>query len=220
MRVLGFDAATAACSAALIEDGRILAQEAVAMQHGHAETLVPMIMRVMGGRPFAKLDAIGVTRGPGGFTGIRVALATARGLGLAAARPVIGVTTFAAFARTAALPPGAAKLLVLVESKRRDLYAQLFDQALRPLAEPAALLPEDLPAYAGEGPLALAGDGALRAAPSFGAAAALAAGPSHPDAAAVAALAAEALAALGPPPAPPSALYLRAPDVTLPKARR
>jgi tRNA threonylcarbamoyladenosine biosynthesis protein TsaB len=220
MRILGFDAATAACSAALIEDGRILAQEAVAMEHGHAEALVPMIMGVMGGRPFAELAAIGVTRGPGGFTGIRVALACARGLGLAAARPVIGVTTFAAFARSAALPAETAKLLVLVESKRRDLYAQLFDAARRPLAEPAALLPEDLPAYAGEGPLALAGDGAARAAPAFGPAAVVAAGPSHPDAAAIAALAAEALAAFGPPSAPPSALYLRAPDVTLPKARR
>ena len=210
----------AACSAALFEDGRILAEEAEAMEHGHARALVPMIVAVMGGRPFASLDAIGVTRGPGGFTGIRVALATARGLGLAAARPVFGVTTFAAVARAAEMPPGEHRnVLVLIESKRRDLYAQLFSAERAPLAEPAALLPEDLPAYAGGGPLLLAGDGAARALPGFGRAACLAPGPGRPDAAVVAAIAAELLREHGPPPAPPAALYLRAPDVTVPKER-
>ncbi len=120
MRILGLDAAGAACSAALIEEGRVLARECAAMEHGHAEALVPMLLRVMAGRPFADLDGIGVTRGPGGFTGIRVALATARGLGLAAARPVLGVTSFAAVARSLSPPPGL-RLLVLIESKRRDL---------------------------------------------------------------------------------------------------
>jgi tRNA threonylcarbamoyladenosine biosynthesis protein TsaB len=220
MRVLGLDAATAACSVALIEEGRVLAQASRAMEHGHAQALVPMILEVMSGRPFTALDAIGVTRGPGGFTGLRVALATARGLGLAAGRPVIGVTTFEAVARTAAPAPGAARLLVLIESKRRDLYAQLFDAAGAPLADPGALLPEDLPAYAGPGPVALAGDGAARAAPAFGAAASIAGGPARPDPAAVAAIAAERFAAAGPPAGPPSALYLRLPEVSFPKPKR
>ena len=220
MRVLGLDAATAACSAALIEEGRVLARESLPMEHGHAQALVPMILKVMDGRAFSALDAIGVTRGPGGFTGIRVALATARGLGLAAARPVVGVTTFAAVARGIELPAAATKLLVVIESKRRDLYAQLFAVAGEPLAEPAALLPEDLPAYAGEGILALAGDAAERAAPAFGGAAQIAKGPVRPDAAAVAAIAAEILVRSGPPLAPPAALYLRAPDVTFPKERK
>jgi tRNA threonylcarbamoyladenosine biosynthesis protein TsaB len=220
MRILGLDAATAGCSAALIEDGRLLARAALALEHGHAQVLVPMIVEVMEGRPFAELDGIGVTVGPGGFTGIRVALATARGLGLAAAKPVLGVTTFAAVARGLEPPPESGKLLVLIESKRRDLYAQLFMGSDRPAAEPAALLPEGLPAYAGEGPLLLAGDGAARAAPLLGSSARIAHGPARPDAAAVAAIAAELLARSGPPPGPPRALYLRAPDVTIPKERR
>ena len=220
MRILGLDAATAGCSAALVEDGLLLARASLALEHGHAQALVPMIIEVMEGRPFAALDGIGVTLGPGGFTGIRVALATARGLGLAAAKPVLGVTTFAAVARGLEPPPEAGKLLVLIESKRRDLYAQLFEGAGRPLAEPAALLPEDLRAYAGEGPLLLAGDGAPRAAPLFGSSARLAHGAARPDAAAVAAIAAELLAGSGPPAEPPRALYLRAPDVTFPKQRR
>jgi tRNA threonylcarbamoyladenosine biosynthesis protein TsaB len=220
MRVLGLDAATAACSAAVVEDGRVLARISRPMEHGHAQALVPMILEAMGGRPFEELDAIGVTRGPGGFTGIRVALATARGLGLAAGRPVIGVTTFAAVARSAEPPAGASKLLVLIESKRPDLYAQLFDASGEALAEPAALLPDALPDYAGPGLLALAGDGAQRALPAFGGSALLATGPAHPDAATVASMAAELLARCGPPPAPPSALYLKAPDVSFPKAKR
>ncbi len=220
MRILGLDAAMAACSAALYEDGRILAEAAEAMEHGHAQALVPMILEVMASRPFSSLDAIGVTRGPGGFTGIRVGLATARGLGLAARRPVLGVTTFAAVARRVEIPPGERRnLLVLIESKRRDLYAQLFSAAGVPLAEPVALPPEDLPAYAGEGELLLAGNGAARAAHLF-AQAAMAPSSRHPEAAAVAALAAQLLASAGPPTSPPAALYLRAPDVTQPKDRR
>ena len=190
------------------------------MEHGHAEALVPMVLKVMGGRSFTDLDGIGVTRGPGGFTGIRVALATARGLGLAAARPVLGITTFAAVAHSVDLPSGVGRLLVLIESKRRDLYAQLFADPGRALGEPAALLPEDLPAFAGPGSILLAGDGAARAAAVFGKDAMLAPGPGRPDAAAVAALAADMLTRDGPPSQAPSALYLRAADVSLPKARR
>ena len=66
MRVLGLDAATAACSAAVVEDGRILARMSRPMEHGHAEALVPMIQEAMEGRRFEELDPIGVTRGPGG----------------------------------------------------------------------------------------------------------------------------------------------------------
>lgn len=220
MRILGLDAATAACSAALLENGRILAHECEEMEHGHAQALMPMILRVMAGRSFAELDGIGVTRGPGGFTGIRVALATARGLGLAAARPVLGVTSFAAVARAVEMPPDVSKLLVLIQSRRRDVYAQLFAGSRQPLLEPAALFPEDLPAYAGEGALILAGDGAARTAAVFGATAHLAPGPGRPDAAMVAAIAAEMLAKAGRTVPAPSALYLRSADVTLPKERR
>jgi tRNA threonylcarbamoyladenosine biosynthesis protein TsaB len=221
MKVLGLDTATAACSVALLEDACILASESEAMEHGHAQALVPMILRVMEGRAFSTLDAIGVTCGPGGFTGIRVGLATARALGLAAARPVIGITTFSAIARTLEPPPGDRRnILVLIESKRPDFYAQLFSPKREPLAKPAALRIEDLPDYAGKGPLLLAGDGAPRVVRSFGPEIDLAPGSDRPDAAAVAAIAAELLQEHGPPPAPPRAFYLKAPDVTVPRKRQ
>ena len=217
MRVLGLDAATAGCSAALLEDGRILAEADEAMQHGHAQALMPMVQKVMRGHDYAGLDAIAVTAGPGGFTGIRVGLAAARGLGLAAKKPVLGVTTFEAIAYAARGELGAGqRLLVLVESKRADLYAQLFAPDLSPLREPAALLPGQLPDYAGEGPLLIAGDGAGRAASVFPHGA-TAAGDGRPHARTIAAIGVERLRREGAPAKPPAAFYLRAPDATLPK---
>ena len=220
MKVLGIDTATAACSVALLEDAAILARESEAMEHGHAQALVPMILRVMDGHSFSSLNAFGVTCGPGGFTGIRVGLASARALGLAARRPVFGVSTFTAIVRGLPLPPGDdRKILVLIESKRPDLYAQLFSPERQPLAEAAALRGADLAAYAGTGPLLLAGDGAGRAASFFGSAIELAPGSARPDAAVVAAIAMELLREQGPPSAPPRAFYLKAPDVTVPRKR-
>jgi tRNA threonylcarbamoyladenosine biosynthesis protein TsaB len=190
------------------------------MEHGHAQALVPMILRVMDGHTFSSLDAFGVTCGPGGFTGIRVGLASARALGLAAQRPVFGVSTFTAIVRGLPVSPGDdRKILVLIESKRPDLYAQLFSPERQPLAEAAALRVEDLAAYAGTGPLLLAGDGAARAASFFGSAVELAPGSARPDAAVVAAIAMELLREQGPPSAPPRAFYLKAPDVTVPRKR-
>jgi len=221
MKVLGLDTATAACSVALLEDASILAAESEAMEHGHAQALMPMLLRVMAGHAFSSLDAIGVTCGPGGFTGIRVGLATARGLGLAAARPVLGVSTFAAVARSLLLPADDPRnILVLIESKRADLYAQLFSPRREPLAEPMALRVEDLAAYAGERPVLLAGDGTARALPLFAPEIERAPGSDRPDAAMVAAMAMELLRELGPPSTPPRAFYLKAPDVTVPGKRR
>jgi tRNA threonylcarbamoyladenosine biosynthesis protein TsaB len=220
MKVLGIDTATAACSVALLQDASVLAAESEPMQHGHAQALVPMLLRVMNGHEFGSLDAFGVTCGPGGFTGIRVGLATARGLALAARRPVFGVSTFTAVVRGLPLPAGHdRKILVLIESRRPDLYAQLFSPERQPLADPAALRLEALAAYAGIGPLLLAGDGAARAVPALGSAVELAPGPGRPEAATVAAIAIELLSQQGPPSAPPRAFYLKAPDVTVPRKR-
>ena len=102
MLILAIDTALDACAAAVLDTsaGKLIAQESQAMKRGHAEALMPLIARVMkaSGVAFAALDRIAVTTGPGSFTGLRVGLSAARGIALAAGKPVVGVTTLTAFA--------------------------------------------------------------------------------------------------------------------------
>ena len=80
------------------------------MKRGHAEALMPLIARVMKSADlaFTALDRIAVTTGPGSFTGLRVGLSAARGIALAAKRPVVGLTTLTAYAAPVVGQSGAA----------------------------------------------------------------------------------------------------------------
>jgi tRNA threonylcarbamoyladenosine biosynthesis protein TsaB len=188
------------------------------MARGHAERLLPMVREVAAeaGLGFDAFDLFAVTVGPGHFTGLRVGLAAAQGLALAWGRPLAGVTTLEAVAASA--PAGHVPLVVALESKRADLYVQAFI-AGRALGPPASLTPDRLSAHAWPpGELALAGDGAARLQPILAAAGrySVRVGPEGPDAEAVARLAAARHGTAAGLAAEP--LYLRPPDVTLPKA--
>src|SRR3978361_482116 len=102
MLILAIDTALDACAAAVLDTdtSQLVAQESQAMKRGHAEALMPLIARVMkeSGIAFSSLDRIAVTTGPGSFTGLRVGLSAARGIALAAEKPVVGVTTLTAHA--------------------------------------------------------------------------------------------------------------------------
>ena len=95
MRVLAIDTALAACSAAVLdtEYGGIVASESLPMVRGHAEALMPLLQRMMNQArmAFPDIDRIAVTTGPGSFTGLRVGIAAARGLALAAGKPAVGL---------------------------------------------------------------------------------------------------------------------------------
>jgi len=209
--VLGLDAAGAACSAAVWRDGAIAASRRLPMARGQAESLMPLVLEVLAaaGTGFAALGQVAVGVGPGSFTGIRIALAAARGIGLAAGLPVVGVDSFSAVA--AALPEAerhGRSLLVVVDSRRAALFGQYYDAELRPLGEALVLDPPALLARRPPGPLVIAGDGAALVPVPPGA---LRAEGGAPDAAAIARLAAAGKAVREPRP-----LYLRAPDVSLP----
>src|SRR5438552_13886170 len=98
--ILALDSSGAACSTALWRRGAVVARSRREMARGHAEALIPMLVETMSGagESLKALDAVAVTVGPGAFTGIRIGLAAARGIGLAANIPVVGITTFAAIA--------------------------------------------------------------------------------------------------------------------------
>jgi tRNA threonylcarbamoyladenosine biosynthesis protein TsaB len=220
VNVLAFDSAGHACSAAVLRDGAIRAHRLVPMERGHAEALMPMIDAVLSEAAMAveALDLIAVTTGPGAFTGLRIGLAAARGLALASGVPVLGITNFAAVAAAVPLDrQNGRRLVVALDSKRRELYLQAFAEGV-PSGESALVAPEAVAAWLPPGRLLIAGDAAdrLTALLGEGREAIRAEGPGHTDAAAVARLAAAAWRP-GLRPEAPRPLYLRAPDTTLPR---
>jgi len=216
MKILAFDCAGSSCSAAVLDGAALVAHRFTATDRGQAEALMPMIAATLGeaGLEAGALDAIAVTTGPGGFTGVRIGLAAAQGLALARAIPLIGVTCFAAV--VAALPEAlrSEPILVALESKRDELYLQSFSPAPGiPALAPFAAWQSWMPA----GRFVLAGDGAPRFAAAVARDLTLAPGPGLVDAAEVARLAASSWRPGDTPPWP-RPLYLRAPDTSTPRA--
>jgi tRNA threonylcarbamoyladenosine biosynthesis protein TsaB len=231
MIVLGLDSALGACSAALWETagageaGVLRARRFAAGARGQAEALVPMIeaVRQEAGITWPAVDRLAVTIGPGAFTGLRIGLATARGLALALDRPLIGVTTLEAIAQAVVRaadwdrPPGAVVAAAL-DARRGQVYFQVFEwrgaaDGLHPCAAPAALAPAEAARRLGGRRGVIAGNGAgLIAEALSNQSLEACAGFDQPDAAVLAALA----AGRTPPAVPPSPLYLRAPDAKLP----
>ena len=94
--ILGFDTSAAHCAAALLCTNEIRAERHEELARGQAERLMPMLEEMLAecDLNWADLDAIAVGIGPGNFTGIRISVAAARGLGMALGIPVIGISNF------------------------------------------------------------------------------------------------------------------------------
>ena len=126
MIVLAIDTCLAACSVALADGDSLLAEDSETMTRGHQERLASMVRDLMAGArtPFGALDRIGVTAGPGSFTGLRVGLAFAKGLALALGRPCIGVGTLEALAASAEV---AGRRAAVIDAGRGRVYLQVFE---------------------------------------------------------------------------------------------
>ena len=98
--ILAFDTSAAHCAAALVSGGRVLGARDEAMARGQAERLIPLLEELLAeaGHRFADLDGLAVVTGPGNFTGLRLAVAAARGLALGLGIPAVGVSIFEALA--------------------------------------------------------------------------------------------------------------------------
>ena len=152
MNVLAFDTCLGACSAVLAwtdRDGRrhvVWRHETMAT--GHAERLMPMIGEVMmeAGRPLDRLDVIAVTEGPGTFTGIRIGVAAARGLALAARLPIRATTSLHVMATQAIALLGASadrQIAVAMDARNGQIYVQYFEgQNGDPMTAAALTTPE------------------------------------------------------------------------------
>lgn len=121
--ILSFDTSAAHCAAALLCGDRLLALRHEAMDKGQAERLIPLLDDVLAeaGVTWADLSALAVGTGPGNFTGVRIAVAAARGLALSVGIPAIGVTTLEA--RAHGLPHPFA---VVEDARRGEVYVQTF----------------------------------------------------------------------------------------------
>ena len=150
MNILALDTSMGACSAAtLAVDGaarRLVLREAP-MARGHAEALMPMVADVMAesGLAFADLDVIAATAGPGSFTGVRIAIAAARGLALVTHAKLFGTDSLSVMARRAlaGAEVGAAPFAVAVDARRGMLYLGLYAEAARKLEGPLLIAPDD-----------------------------------------------------------------------------
>ena len=211
MLILAFDTSVAACSVALCRDGAVVARAREIMDRGQAEALMPMIEQVMeaGHASYRDLDRIAVTIGPGSFTGVRVGLATARGLGLASAKPVVGVLTTEVLAFAVPAQERAGRMvLAAIDTKRGDLYVQRFDRDGRPLSESLAMNPQDLAHAFSSDAIVVVGDGAETAVAALGAHAIVSSADPLPDPALLAQLAANRA------PTPPLPVYVHPPAIT------
>lgn len=151
MNVLAFDTCFHACSAAVVTDAGGSWERATGsferMSKGHAERLIPMIDEVMrqAGLDFGDLSRIGVTVGPGSFSGTRIGVAAARAFALAYHIPLVGLSPLALMAREAALweakaGPFHQPILVCVDVRRGEVYVQLFDSSGQLAHGPSRLL--------------------------------------------------------------------------------
>ena len=129
------ETATSACSVALIEDGVVIASDAAIVRRGHAERLMPMIAALPGG---GRAAAIWVDCGPGSFTGIRVGIAAARGLGFGWGVPVAGYSSMALIAADWFAQHDDNAVTVVIEGGHGEVFVQPF--AASPLRETAALM--------------------------------------------------------------------------------
>ena len=222
MLILAIDTALDACSAGVLDTdaARLIALESQPMKRGHAEALMPLIAHVIkqAGIAFASFDRIAVTTGPGSFTGLRVGLSAARGIALAADKPVVGLTTLTAYAAPVVSENAEQPVISAIDARHDQVYFQVVSgdgsSLIRPRVAPIeqALRASRFgaPHLVGNAAGILADRWPTDALPPFR----VDAQPA-PDIAWVAWLG----AAVNPDTAPARPYYLRAPDAKLPKDR-
>lgn len=147
MKILALETAAKAVSAAITEDGKVLASAYQDTGLTHSRTLMPLVELLLKntGMTPADLGAVAVSAGPGSFTGVRIGVSAAKGLAWAADRPCVAVSTLAALARNVSFLDGL--IVCAMDARRQQVYNALFeakDGTLTRLTEDRAVALSDL----------------------------------------------------------------------------
>lgn len=143
--ILSVDSSAVTASAALTDGDKVIKSEFINAGLTHSETLLPMIKRVMQGYSFKNLDAIAVTAGPGSFTGVRIGVATVKGLAFNDNIPCISVSTLEAIAYN--FTDTDAVICAVMDARRMQFYNALFkaeNGEIARLCDDRAISVEDL----------------------------------------------------------------------------
>ncbi|MDD0972356.1 tRNA (adenosine(37)-N6)-threonylcarbamoyltransferase complex dimerization subunit type 1 TsaB [Pseudomonas fontis] len=151
--LLALDTATEACSVALLHDGKVLSHYEV-IPRQHAQKLLPMIQTLLAeaGIGLSAVDAIAFGRGPGAFTGVRIAIGVVQGLAFALERPVLPVSNLALLAQRAYREHGAQQVAAAIDARMDEVYWGCYQAdagEMRLLGGEAVLPPEQVSVPAG-----------------------------------------------------------------------
>ncbi len=148
MRIVGIESSSRRGSVALLEDERLVASVEHEHPNNHAERLLPLLEQLLAeaGWPKSSLDRLGVGVGPGSFTGLRAGIALAEGLSVGLDRPLWGVGSLLAMAR-GALAEHSGPCCALLDARRDELFAAVYDAEFRELSAPCVLSHQDLPEF-------------------------------------------------------------------------
>jgi len=145
VRILGIESSSRRGSVALLEGERVVGTLEHEQPSSHAERLLPLLEQLLAeaGWPKSSLDRLAVGVGPGSFTGLRAGIALAEGLSVGLDRPLWGVGSLLAMAR-GALAEHAGPCCALLDARRSELFAAVYDRELRELRAPQVLPIQDL----------------------------------------------------------------------------
>ena len=163
MKILSFESSAVSASVALTDGERLIAQSFQNCGLTHSRTLLPMAESLLAGcgHTLDEMDGFAVAAGPGSFTGLRIGVATVKGLAFAAGKPCAGVSTLEAMARSLEGIDG--PVCCVMDARGGQVYNALFRAeggALTRLCGDRAIALADLAAEIGESPQILVGDGA------------------------------------------------------------
>ena len=164
MKILAMDSSAVAASVALCEDGRLLGESTILNGNTHSQTLLPMVEALLAQFEIStdEIDLFAVSNGPGSFTGVRIGVATLKGLAFGKNKPCVGVSTLEALANNLSVTDGL--ICPVMNARRKQVYTALFrakDGTLERLLPDSAMaiseLDELLKDY--NEPIRLVGDG-------------------------------------------------------------